>query len=173
MNYFDYYGLPLSFQLDIAALRRVFLQKSKQFHPDFHTLADATQQAEAMRQSAFNNEAWSTLSDPDRRMRYLLTLKGTLGDARQEQVPQDFLMDIMALNEAIMELEFEPNDTQIAQISASVDALAADLWADIQPILSAWEDTPEHVDALHTVRDFYLKKRYLERLREKLATLSA
>ena len=80
MTYFEFYDRPISFRVDEAALRRTFLQNSRRYHPDFHTLADEAQQAEMLDRSTLNNEAFKTLSDPDRRIRYVLELKGLLGD---------------------------------------------------------------------------------------------
>ena len=47
------------------------------------------------------------MRDPDLRMRYILELEGSLGEEGQNQIPQDFLMEMMEINEALMELEFD------------------------------------------------------------------
>ncbi|MBL7775441.1 MAG: Fe-S protein assembly co-chaperone HscB, partial [Saprospiraceae bacterium] len=98
MNYFEFFNIPVSFQVDQDALRRRFYENSKKYHPDFHTLANAAQQADMLEKSTLNNEAYQTLSDPDRRMRYVLQLNGLLQEEGQQTVPQDFLLDMMAIN---------------------------------------------------------------------------
>ncbi|MEY3248664.1 MAG: Fe-S protein assembly co-chaperone HscB, partial [Bacteroidota bacterium] len=94
MNYFEFYDLPVSFHPDDDALRQQYYRKSRQYHPDFHTLSTVEHQEEMQDLSTLNNEAYKTLSDPDRRMRYILELHGLLGEADQSaQLPQAFLLE--------------------------------------------------------------------------------
>ena len=169
MNYFEFFDLPVSFHVDASALRRLFLQKSKKFHPDFHTLADEDEQAEMLELSTINNEAFKTLSDPDRRVRYVLELKGLLGDEEnQPPLPQDFLMEMMDINETLMELELEPDPARAAQTLESVMLFDNKLYATVQPVLETWTEA-DGTAPLHTVRDYFLKKRYLLRILENLS----
>ena len=185
MTYFEFYEIPVSFRVDEAALRRTFLQNSRRFHPDFHTLADEARQAEMLELSTLNNEAFKTLSDPDRRIRYVLELKGLLGDDEHKQpaLPQDFLMEMMDINENLMELEFDPDPERYAQALSEVKLLEASLLAEIQHILDTYTEpfSPEMSLELQTsnpltsnsdllaVRDYFLKKRYLLRILENLS----
>jgi len=170
MTYFDFYDIPISFRVDEAALRRIFLQNSRRFHPDFHTLADEAQQAEMLERSTINNEAFKTLSDPDRRIRYVLECKGLLGDERQQPaLPQDFLMEMMDINENLMELEFDPDPARYAQTLAAVKTLETNLLAEIQPLLDIYDGTAHRDPDLLAVRDYFLKKRYLLRILENLS----
>lgn len=170
MSYFEFYDLPISFHIDEAALRRTFLQNSRKYHPDFHTLADEAQQAEMLELSTLNNEAFKTLSDLDRRIRYMLEWKGLLGDEHQQPaLPQDFLMEMMDINESLMELEFEPDPARYEQVLSTVKALEANLLVDVQPILEDYTDSDSNTDSLLVVRDYFLKKRYLLRILENLS----
>ncbi len=176
MNYFEFYGIPLSFRPDEAQLRRIYYQNSKKYHPDFHTQSSAETQEEAMRLSALNNEAFLTLSDPDRRMRYILQIKGLLseGEGQPPQVPQDFLLDMMDINEALMELELDYDTERFQQVAQTIAQLEQSLDEAIQPILERYtDDSPHSQDDLRLVRDYFLKKRYLLRTREKLSTFAA
>lgn len=169
MNFFEFYGLPLSFNVDTARLRSVFLQNSKKFHPDFHTLAGEAEQAEMLEQSTRNNEAYKILSDPDRRMRYILEIKGLIGpEETHPPLPQAFLMDMMDLNESLMELEFDFDPQRYEAALRSINDLEQTLDREIAPVLNNWTegDGPQ---ALAGVRDYFLKKRYLLRIRENLS----
>lgn len=165
MNYFEFYDIPVSFQVDESELRRIYYRNSKQYHPDFHTLADEGRQAEMLELSTLNNKAWKTLSDPDARMRYILEIKGLLNESDTPALPQTFLMDMMDINENLMELEFDFDATRYAQTLNAVDALEKELNDDIRPLL----DASGSLQNLQQVRDFYLKKRYLLRIRENLS----
>ncbi len=170
MNYFEFFGLPISFQVDEMALQRQFYQNSRQYHPDFHTLADAAEQDKMLDLSTLTNQAWKTLSDPDRRIRYVLEIKGLLGDeTAQPALPQDFLMEMMDINEGLMDLEFDFDNDRYAATLQALEGLENDLETGIQPLLAAWTDTNGTEEQLLRVRDFFLKKRYLLRIRENLA----
>ena len=174
VNYFEFFDLPLSFQVDEAALQRRFYQNSRQYHPDFHTLASAADQEQMLEMSTLNNQAWKTLSDADRRIRYILEIKGLLGDEKaQPPLPQDFLMEMMDINEALMELEFDFDTGRYAATLQSLESLEHDLETGIRPLLEAWTDIGGTEAQLLQVRDFFLKKRYLLRIRENLAKFAA
>ena len=167
MNYFDFYDLPLSFLLDEADLKRRYYAKSKALHPDFYTLEPEEKQAEILEQSTYNNQAFKTLSDFDARMKYVLGLKGLIPEEGQAALPQDFLMDMMELNEEVMELEFGFDADLHARVLETVSRMEHDLLAGVTPILEAFALHPESID-LQPVVDYFFKKKYLLRIRENL-----
>ena len=175
MNYFTFYDLPESFRPDEAELKRRYYAKSRETHPDFHATSSPENQAEMLRQATLNTDAYRTLSDPDQRTAYILREHGLLEEGKQEQLPPDFLMDMMDLNEQLMELEATPDPTTQAQVAAEVEALRATLDAGIEPVLAGYEGLPadHRPAALAQVRTHYLKKRYLLRIQQQLATFAA
>lgn len=173
MNYFEFYGLPVSFRLDEALLRRRFYDNSRKYHPDLYATASPSEQAAALQRSTFNNEAFQTLSDPDRRMRYILQMKGLLNEEEKQPVPQDFLLEMMDINEALMELEMSFDPERLKEVMSSVAKWERTLDEHIEPILERYSEDGEHSqEDLLQVRDYFLKKRYLLRIREKLATFA-
>ena len=78
MNFFEFYEIPISFKVDEDALRTIFYSNSKKYHPDFYTLESDEKQAEILELSTLNNEAYKTLTDFDKRMKYILKLKGVM-----------------------------------------------------------------------------------------------
>ncbi|HNL39426.1 MAG TPA: iron-sulfur cluster co-chaperone HscB C-terminal domain-containing protein [Saprospiraceae bacterium] len=173
MNYFEFFGLPVSFFPDQAALRRAFLLNSKKYHPDFHTLADEGRQAEMLEQSTLNNQAYHTLSNPDLLVRYVLEIKGLLGEeGNQPALPQDFLMEVMDINEGLMELEMDFDPARFADTNSAVDRLEQSLDEAVKPVLDAYTD-PEGDPSLSKVADYFFKKRYLLRIRENLSKFAA
>ena len=169
MTYFEFYDIPVSFKVDAAALKRTFYALSKKYHPDFFTLETAEKQAEILELSTLNSQAYKTLSDFDLRMKYVLELHNALGKEGENKLPQDFLMDMMDINEAIMELEFDFDVNAHNKILDDVQTFENQLVSDIQPVLDDFEKqaTPQY--NLEKVKIFYLKKRYLLRIRENLS----
>ena len=169
MNYFEFYNLPISFQLDEVALKRTFYANSKRYHPDFFTLEDEEKQNEILELSTLNTQAYKTLSDFDRRMKYVLDLKGVLAEEGKNTLPQDFLMDMMDINEAIMELEFDYDEMTYQKVLTDGQNIDNQIFNEIQPIVENYQDgmTPQY--DLEKVKNFYLKKRYLLRILENVS----
>ena len=167
-NYFDYFGIPVSPNVDEAALKRTFYANSKRFHPDFHTLGDATAQDEALEQSTLNNQGYKVLTDGDLRLKHFLDVHGALGAEGENKVPQDFLMEIMEVNEALMELEFDDDPLARQRVTALIDGLEADLETEVLDLRSGYDPATPSAAALDAFKDYYLKRRYLLRLRQKI-----
>ncbi|NJC26203.1 iron-sulfur cluster co-chaperone HscB C-terminal domain-containing protein [Neolewinella antarctica] len=167
-NYFEFFGLPLSPNVDQGALKQTFYGNSKKFHPDFHTLSDQSVQDDVLEKSTLNNQGYKTLKDEDLRLKHFLDVHGALGPEGTNTVPQDFLMEIMDVNEALMELEFEADPLVRQKVTGLVDTLEHSLKAEVTDLLDGYDpdtSTPEQVDRL---KNYYLKRRYLLRLRKKI-----
>ena len=171
MNYFEFYDIPVSFQLDVNALRRQFLQLSKKYHPDFYTLESDEKQAEILELSTINNEAYKMLKDEEKRMKYILELKNLLGEHIKPQLPQTFLMDMMDINERVMDLQFDYDETTHQAIEVEISKKEAELKASLQDILDQYDDTKVTSEQLEAIRDYYLQNRYLLRLNENMQKL--
>lgn len=171
MNYFDFYNIPIAFDIDLSALRRQFLTFSKQYHPDFYTLESETKQAEILELSTLNNEAYKLLKDKDKRIQYILELKGLLGKEIKTELPQAFLLDMMDINEQIMELQFDYDQAAHLAIAKEVQAKEEALEVQVLPLLEQYNDAQSNIEDLEKIRDYYLQNRYLTRLKENLNKL--
>ena len=76
MNYFEHFGIPMSFLIDEKELKRLYLTMSRKLHPDYYTLEDSMTQEAILERSSLNNEAYKVLKNPVSRMRYILDQKG-------------------------------------------------------------------------------------------------
>lgn len=169
-DYFAFYDLPESFLPDEKALKTKYYALSRQYHPDFHATAPAEEQQRMLELSTQNTNAYRTLGDYDLRLQYILQRHGLLEEGKQE-MPADFLMEVMELNEQLMELEFEPDPEVAARVRAEVEQLDAELETEARPVLESYASLPEEQRpaARQQVRTYYLKRRYLLRIRESLA----
>jgi molecular chaperone HscB len=169
INYFEFFDLPPAVEIDEALLRKRFLLNSKRFHPDFHTLGTPEAQQQALEMASLNNEAWLVLSDADRRIKHLLQLQDALPEEGQQKLPQDFLMEVMELNEALMEAELDPEPNTIQQLKATIEELEHNCQLALNQALQAATTYPLPANQLEALKNFYLKKRYLLRIRENLS----
>ena len=169
MNYFEFYGIPISFKVDAGVLKKIFYANSKKYHPDFFTLESDEKQAEILELSTLNTEAYKTLSDFDKRMKYILDLKGVMAAEGENKLPQDFLMDMMDINEAIMELEFDFDETIYHKALTDAQHIENQIFKEVEPILDSYDEAVTPLSQLEVVKKFYLKKRYFLRIRENLS----
>lgn len=173
MNYFDFYNIPISFNVDAAALKKTFYSYSKKYHPDFFTLESEEEQAKILELSTLNTEAYKTLSNAERRMKYVLELTGAMGEEGQNKLPQDFLSDMMDINEAIMELEFDLDAATLEKVKKEVQDIDNQLLNDIKPVLDNYQHGTTPASDLEKIKIFFLKKRYLFRISENLSIFAA
>jgi len=168
MNYFEFYGIPLSFQVDKTALKRQFYQLSRKYHPDFYTQESPEKQAEILELSTLNNKAYKTLSNFDLRMNYLLKLKNQLEEEGQNKLPQNFLMEMMDINERLMELEFDFDKENYLKVLQEIQLQEEQLLSPIQIYIDKYPSPEKEPEALEKIKEYYLKKRYLLRIRKNL-----
>jgi molecular chaperone HscB len=173
MDYFAFYDLPVAFRIDEKLLRARFLEKSKLLHPDLVNQTDDAAREEAEALTALNNQAYQTLSNTDARIHYMLERAGALGEEGTHKMSSDFLVEVMDINEALMELEFDFNPGRFEATQSSVQQLERELNDAVRPELIAF-DTGQDIDrSLVRIRDYYFKKKYLLRIKENLSKFAA
>ncbi|HAK11180.1 MAG TPA: Fe-S protein assembly co-chaperone HscB, partial [Chitinophagaceae bacterium] len=78
-------------------------------------------------------------------------------------LPNDFLMDMMELNEALMDAKMEDDTDAIDRIRQTIAQNEQDLYAHIASIVEA-DQEPMAEETLLPVKDYYYKKKYLKRI---------
>jgi molecular chaperone HscB len=172
INYFEFYNIPESFHPDVAFLKKRFYELSKEYHPDFYANEDDEKQQEILELSTINNKAWQTLSDPTKRLEYILRQHELLVDGAKPQLPSDFLMDMMDINERLMEIE---DAEQWAAITEEVLAVDDDINAQLHKLTNGYStlnDTAKE-ERLNEILDLYYRQKYLLRIKESLNTFAA
>lgn len=171
MNYFELYNLPETFSPDAAAVKRRFYELSKRYHPDFYINEPAEKQQEILELSTLNNKAYQVLSDRRKCTAYILELHGLLEEGDKYRLPQEFLMEMMEVNEGLMELEFEPDAAALQCITAQVIETEDELNSRMHTLHTAYDAAiaGEKEAILLQVRDIWYRQKYLLRIRESLA----
>ena len=172
-NYFAWFDLPQALNIDTAALRKPFLALSRRYHPDFSTSENAAEQDRVLQLSTYNNEAYQTLLDPDLRLRYLLELNGYLAAEGKQQLPQSFLMEMMDINEALMDLEMEYDATAFANLKIEIEAIDNQLDSSVENLKNTFTAAIATTADWEILNIFYLKKKYLLRIKKKLLTFAS
>ena len=105
-NYFELFGLEVSFLLDENNLNTQYQQLQSRLHPDRFASSTDQDKRMAMQATTFINEAYNTLRDPQSRARYLLELAGIEFDIEKDTTQDmNFLMAQMSLREKIDEVD--------------------------------------------------------------------
>lgn len=169
-SYFEFYDLPQSFSVDEAQLKRKFYALSKQYHPDFHANESQAKQDEILELSTINNKAYKVLSDPLKRIEYVLELHDLIAEGDKYTLPQEFLMDMMDVNEALMDMEFDPDPSRLMTITSEIDQLEASLFDELKALTDKF-DTDSDADRrelLVQIRDIWYREKYLMRIRTSI-----
>lgn len=173
MDYFELYNLPVSFNPDLTLVKQKFYELSKQYHPDFFINESEEKQQEVLELSTLNNKAFQVLNDPQKRIHYILSLKGLLEEGENYKLPQSFLMEMMDVNEALMDLQMEPDAVRLSQVKLEIETIDAGLNQEREALAAAFDqqDPAAQEATLIAIKDVYYRSKYLYRIRESLAKI--
>ncbi|MEL6392663.1 MAG: iron-sulfur cluster co-chaperone HscB C-terminal domain-containing protein [Bacteroidota bacterium] len=164
-NYFAFFGIPESWDIDEAALKKKYYANSRDFHPDRHRLGSEEDQANALEKSSHNNRGYKLLMNEQSRLKHLLEIKDAMPPEGENKLPQDFLMEVMELNESAMELSFDPDPEARQKFIGQVAGFKQQLEGEVADLRKSKTLSPDELDRL---RSYYLKTKYLNRLEENL-----
>lgn len=165
MNHFELFDLPVSFTPDQQLVSQRYFELQRKYHPDFYANATDSEKEETLEISSMANNAYKTFINKDATMKYVLQLKEVLQEEEKYNLPPDFLMEVMELNE----LQMDGADEKV--IEEGVTRLEKEISTGVQPLIDHYQDgiTPE-ADLL-LIKEYYFKRKYLARIREKGETL--
>jgi len=166
-NFYAFFELSPSFFIDQEALRKKFYANSKSHHPDVHGQSDKQEQADSMKLSTINNEAFKTLSRFDLNLAYMLQLKGVMEKEEKYQLAPDFLMEMMEFNECIMEAKMDSDRDTLKTLEAKIEDLESDIQVELESACKQF-DANQDENLLPQIKDWYYRKKYLKRLWENV-----
>ncbi|MCB0700604.1 MAG: Fe-S protein assembly co-chaperone HscB [Chitinophagales bacterium] len=173
VNYFEFYNIEERFHPDAAAVKSKYYELSRKYHPDRYTLADAGEQAEMLRLSSINNDAYKSLKDEYSTMKYLLLAKGVIEEEEKYNLPPDFLMEMMDLNEVVSELEMEPENQELKQRAQQLVDEQMKQWdEETLPLTKAYDEGDKSQELLSQIKDRYYRKKYLLRISDRMNNIN-
>ena len=169
MNYFELYDIPVTINIDQNVVKKKYYQLSKEYHPDFYITESEERQAEILELSTFNTNAFDTFKSEKKLIKYILEMYGLIEESG-EKLPQDFLMEMMEMNEKLMELEFDIDLKVVDSVQQELNKFQTEIEKTITPFaddLSQMDDESRG-NELRNLKDYYLKRKYLLRIQERL-----
>ena len=161
-DHFNLFHLPVSFQMDSAALDGAYREVQREVHPDKFTTASDAEKRLAAQWATRANEAYQTLKSPLNRGRYFLKIQGI--DTEEESntaMPLEFLMQQMEWREAVAEARAAKDEPALDKLAAQKNFDEAALFDQLANELA---ETARYSDARLTVR----KLRFIEKLGEEI-----
>jgi molecular chaperone HscB len=169
-SHFELFGLPQSFEVDLALLDARYRELQRSMHPDRFVNASDQERRLSMQQATRINEGHQTLRDPLKRGRYLLELSG-YRQHDQQHTTRDavFLMEQMELRESLAEVR------DAADPFAALDSIMQRIAEDIVALIAQLQDNFSTPDArgLDAAADALMKMQFFRRLQEEVMDLEA
>ncbi len=164
MDYFELFNIPVSLSVDKDSIKKKFYELSRKYHPDFYSQASEEEHADVLEKSAMINKAFKTFNDGGETIKYVLQLKGLLEEEEKYQLPKDFLMEVMDVNEQLTDAKMAGDETLLQSIKQEIANLKIAIYEPVESIVEHYKEGITIQEELLQVKEYYFKKKYLDRM---------
>lgn len=168
MDYFEWFGIDRKYYLDQSILRKAFLEKSRELHPD-----KAGDNDEGIQMAGYNNLAYVALKDDKSRLEYILQLEGILVKDEKPILPQHFLMEMMDLNMEIEDARESNDMAAIDKLKVQVSAEQEKRMEEVKSILIQYDAGILYEEDKAQLKNYYFIRKYLLRIEESIYTFAS
>jgi len=172
MNYFELFDMTVQLKPDKQSLSRKFFELSRKHHPDYFVNETAEVRAEVLERSALLNKAFKTFRDDDETIKYVLQWKGLLEEEEKYQLSTGFLGEVLAINEALMDMKIDEDKSQVAKLGSLIKQLQEKIYEPVKEIIEHYQEGVTTEEELLQVKEYYYKKKYLDRIKHELAGMA-
>lgn len=167
-NYFELFGLPESYDLDLTELSNRYRTLQNTVHPDKFANASDLERRLSMQQSALINEAYQTLKTPLRRAQYMLLLKGVdLSVDTRTSMDSEFLMQQMRLREELEQVRHCSDPAaRLMMLSAEIEKGIAEQDAILKQLFA-----DAGAEKLEQITNFVRRMQFMVKLRQEAEAL--
>ncbi len=160
MNYYELFQIPLSLHIDNAFLSKKYIALQKEYHPDFFTNEEDDEKELALVTSAEINKGYKIFSNKEKTLEYFLQLKGIIVQDEKYNLPPDFLMDMMELNENLDDQDIDKNELLVNYQQKIYDEVSDILLKENVKDLDEIE--------LQKLKEYYYKRKYIKRILDRI-----
>lgn len=163
-NHFELFGLPVSFEIDLADLSTRYRELQRAAHPDKYASAPDQERRMSVQHAAQINEAFQTLKSPLARARYLLTLHHIdTSDESNTVMDPEFLMEQMELRESLGDVR--DSEDPHGRLGALMRDIETRMQGMTQQLSSLFQD--ESSENFQKASEIVLKLQFIYKLREE------
>lgn len=168
-NFFELFGVPVSFEVDLDLIQQRYRALQKVVHPDHFVNSSAQEKRISMQQTSWINEALNTLKHPVERASYLLKLKGIDINLETETTMDGaFLMEQMEMREALSESVSSSDPiTELERINKDIKNKTHDM----AKAFSEAYSSNDLDDAKEWVRKLQFMRKAQKEVNERIATI--
>jgi len=166
MDYYKLYELTPSPIADKVLVKKKYLQLSREHHPDFADNTDENSKEAALNISSQVNKAYKIFSDPALSIQYFLQYKGVITEDEKYSLPNDFLMDMMDLNEMLEDAKADNNNEELISVKQRIEGVEQEMNQDMEELIA--HDVMDGKE-LQQLKSYYYKIKYIHRILEGIS----
>jgi len=166
-NFFELFGLPVTYDVDLNQIQKHYMVLQKRVHPDKYVGSSDQDKRLSMQQTSWINEAQATLKDPVLRAHYLLQLKGA-DENNDTATTMDaaFLMQQMEMRERLENIKGE------ADPLSALDSLANEIKSSTKLMMDEFSRSYQE-ERFDDAREWIRKLQFLQKAAKEINDLAA
>ncbi|HUH86973.1 MAG TPA: Fe-S protein assembly co-chaperone HscB [Pusillimonas sp.] len=159
-DYFQLFGLPAKFAIDVDTLDATWRRLAARVHPDRYATAGAAERRVAMQWASTINDAHRTLKSPIARARYLCERAGCdLQTESNTRMDGGFLLRQMEWREQLDEVRSGGNIAQAETLQGDIETARDELQGQVERLIDSQQDFQQ---ASGKVREWMFLDKLLE-----------
>jgi len=166
-NFFELFGLPVSYDVDLNQVQKHYMVLQKQVHPDKFVSGSDQEKRLSMQQTSWINEAQATLKDPVLRAHYLLQLNGA-DENNDTATTMDaaFLMQQLEMRERLENIKHEADPLSV------LDTLAHEVKSSTRTMMDGFSLSYQE-GRFDDAREWIRKLQFLQKAAKEINVLAA
>ena len=168
IDHFEAMGMPHSFEIDSEELENLYQRLTLEMHPDFFGASSEEQKRQSEKSSVMLNAAYSTLSKPTLRARYLLSQFALGKSLQKDTLPEGFLQEMFTLQESLDEMLESGHKSALRKMNEDIQKRYNFIESNYADMFKKIETSPENTEFLQQLQTLLNAERYLRRLLERI-----
>jgi molecular chaperone HscB len=161
MTHFELYNIPITLSPNQDLVKQRYYELSRQYHPDFHSQATEADQADVLETASQVNTAFKVFRSREETIKYVLMLKGLLEEEEKYQLSPEFLMEMLELNDAAMDVSSQEDSDAL---TGRIHNLEKEIYEPVEKIVTGYQEDITSEKELLQVKEYYYRQKYLDRI---------
>ena len=107
------------------------------------------------------NQAYKVFQHADETIRYVLMLKGLMEEEEKYQLSNDFLMEMLDLNDQALDVS---EQADMDRLGATIANFQKEIYEPVEAIIANYKEGVTTKEELLQVKEYYYRKKYLDRI---------